>query len=113
MDTYNPDAFDNERRRLQELLQSLAGRDMKRFLTLDHQVYEDSALPARTKELLGLAASTALRCDDCICYHLRRARELGVSTEEVIDCFSVAMIVGGSVTIPHVRRALALWQEWP
>jgi len=112
MDTHNPDDYHSECQRLQELMQELAGRDMKRFLALDHQVYADSALPANTKELLGLAASTALRCEDCIRYHLRRAHELGVSTAEIVDCFSVAMIVGGSITIPHVRGALALWQEW-
>ena len=84
---------------------------MKRFFALDHQAYEPGALPTRTKELLGLVASTVLRCDDCITYHLVRCGEEGWNREEVIDALNVALIVGGSITIPHVRRAFAHMRE--
>jgi len=84
---------------------------MKRFFALDHQAYEAGALPTKTKELLGLVASTVLRCDDCITYHLVRCGEEGWKREEVIDALNVALIVGGSITIPHVRRAFARMRE--
>ena len=84
---------------------------MKRFFALDHQAYEPGALPTKTKELLGLVASTVLRCDDCITYHLVRCGEEGWKREEVIDALNVALIVGGSITIPHVRRAFARMHE--
>jgi ribonuclease HI len=81
---------------------------MKRFFALDHQAYE---LGTKTKELLGLVASAVLRCDDCITYHLVRCGEEGWNREEVIDALNVALIVGGSITIPHVRRAFARMRE--
>ena len=84
---------------------------MKRFFALDHQAYEPGALPTKTKELLGLVASTVLRCDDCISYHVVRCGEVGWKREEVIDALNVALIVGGSITIPHVRRAFARMHE--
>ena len=84
---------------------------MKRFFALDHQAYETGALPTKTKELLGLVASTVLRCDDCVTYHLTRCGEEGWKREEVIDALNVALIVGGSITIPHVRRAFARMHE--
>jgi len=86
---------------------------MKRFFALDHQAYEPGALPAKTKELLGLVASTVLRCDDCITYHLIRCGEGGWKREEVIDALHVALIVGGSIAVPHVRRAFARMHEIP
>ncbi len=84
---------------------------MKRFFALDHQAYEAGALPTKMKELLGLVASTVLRCDDCITYHLVRCGEEGWKREEVIDALNVALIVGGSIAIPHVRRAFARMRE--
>jgi ribonuclease HI len=84
---------------------------MKRFFALDHQAYEPGALDPKTKELLGLVASTVLRCDDCITYHLVRCAEEGWSRQQVIDALNVALIVGGSITIPHVRRAFARMRE--
>jgi ribonuclease HI len=86
---------------------------LKRFFALDHQTYEAGALDAKTKELLGLVASTVLRCDDCITYHLVRAGETGWTRAEVIDALNVALVVGGSITIPHVRRAFARMREIP
>ncbi len=84
---------------------------MKRFFALDHQAYEPGALDTKTKELLGLVASTVLRCDDCITYHLVRCAEVGWNRQQVIDALNVSLIVGGSITIPHVRRAFARMRE--
>jgi AhpD family alkylhydroperoxidase len=78
----------------------------KRFFRLDGQTYEEGALPARTKELLGLVASMVLRCDDCIAYHIDQCVKGGVSDEELWEAFDVALIVGGSIVIPHLRRAV-------
>jgi ribonuclease HI len=84
---------------------------VKRFFALDHQAYEPGALDTKTKELLGLVASCVLCCDDCITYHIIRCGETGWSRAEVIDALNVALIVGGSITIPHVRRAFARMRE--
>jgi AhpD family alkylhydroperoxidase len=84
---------------------------MKRFFALDHQAYEPGPLGTKTKELLGLVASAVLRCDDCITYHLVRCGEEGWKRDEVIDALNVALIVGGSIAIPHVRRAFARMRE--
>jgi len=84
---------------------------MKRFFALDHQAYEPGPLGSKTKELLGLVASAVLRCDDCITYHLARCGEEGWKRDEVIDALNVALIVGGSITVPHVRRAFARMRE--
>jgi AhpD family alkylhydroperoxidase len=84
---------------------------MKRFFALDNQAYESGALGTKTKELLGLVASAVLRCDDCITYHIVRCAEEGWKREEIIDALNVALIVGGSITIPHVRRAFARMRE--
>lgn len=85
--------------------------ELRRFFRLDGQVYEEGALPTRTKELLGLVASMVLRCDDCIAYHILRCKEEGVSDRELHESFSVALVVGGSIVIPHLRRAQAFLDE--
>ncbi len=77
----------------------------KRFFALDGQAYQDGVVPARTKELLGLVASMVLRCDDCVAYHIDQCIKLGVSDQELWESFDVALIVGGSIVIPHLRRA--------
>jgi len=79
---------------------------IKRFFALDTQAYEDGALGKKTKELMGLVASTVLRCDDCITYHIKECVRIGVNREEFLDAFNVALVVGGSITIPHLRRAI-------
>lgn len=84
---------------------------LKRFFALDHQAYQEGALDAKTKELAGLVASTVLRCDDCITYHLVRCAEEGWKRAEVIDAMNVALVVGGSIVIPHLRRAFARMEE--
>jgi ribonuclease HI len=105
------DDFQKFRTDLNEEILSCGHLGMKRFFALDHQTYEAGALGTKTKELLGLVASAVLRCDDCITYHLVRCGEEGWSRNEVIDALNVALIVGGSITIPHVRRAFARMRE--
>jgi len=84
---------------------------IKRFFNLDTTAFQDGALPVKTKELLGLVASMVLRCDDCIKYHLGKCFDEGVSDEEVWETFSIANLVGGSIVIPHFRRAVEYWDE--
>src|SRR2546421_6231271 len=84
---------------------------MKRFFALDHQAYEPGPLGTKTKELMGLVASAVLRCDDCITYHLIRCAEEGVTDAEFFETFNVILIVGGSITIPHLRRAVETLEE--
>ncbi len=85
--------------------------DIKRFFALDTRAYEDGALPVKTKELIGLVASLVLRCDDCITYHIVRCREEGTTRSEFLEAFNVGLVVGGSITIPHLRRAVATLDE--
>ncbi len=103
--------FEEERANLNELVLRRANLAIKRFFALDSDVYADGALPRRTKELLGLVASLVLRCDDCISYHLIQAREAGLRREEVLEALAVGLVVGGSIVIPHLRRAFALLEE--
>ena len=84
---------------------------INRFFTLDTKAYEDGALDAKTKEIAGLAASMVLRCDDCIAYHVIRCKELGLTDEQLFEVFNVGLIVGGSIVVPHLRRAVALLDE--
>ncbi len=84
---------------------------VNRFFALDGRAYEAGALDVRTKELLGLVASLVLRCDDCITYHVVRCREEGVTRAEAFEAMSIGLIVGGSIVIPHFRRAVARWSE--
>jgi ribonuclease HI len=86
---------------------SQADRSIKRFFALDHAVYEQGVLPRKVKELVGLAASTVLRCDDCISYHLIEAVGQGATSAEIVEALGIALVVGGSITIPHLRHALA------
>ena len=103
--------FEKFRAEMNEEILNCGHLGMKRFFALDHQAYESGALQGKTKELLGLVASAVLRCDDCVTYHLQRCAEEGWKREEVIDALNVALIVGGSITIPHVRRAFARMRE--
>jgi AhpD family alkylhydroperoxidase len=84
---------------------------MNRFFNLDTRAYETGALNVKTKELLGLVASLVLRCDDCITYHIVRCAEEGVTRDEVFETMSIGLIVGGSIVIPHLRRAVDRWDE--
>ena len=84
---------------------------VKRFLRLDAAAYENGALPGKTKELLGLVASAVLRCNDCIDYHLEQCVKLGYSREQIIDALNVALLIGGSIFIPHMRHAMLSLDE--
>jgi len=100
------EAFRRHRHRMNERIFEADHLGIKRFFNLDTAAYRDGALPGRTKELLGLVASAVLRCNDCIDYHLDRCAEEGWSDEEILDALNVALIVGGSIVIPHLRHAV-------
>src|SRR6187431_418425 len=106
-----PQDFNDYRQRMNDVILSHDNKVIKRFFSLDNQTYEDGALSEVTKELLGLVASMVLRCDDCIKYHLGRCHELGITTAQVYEIFAVANIVGGTIVIPHTRRAAEYWEE--
>lgn len=101
--------FNEYRENMNDRIMNADNKVMKRFFNLDTNTYQDGALPGRTKEMLGLVASMVLRCDDCIKYHLGKCHEMDVKTEELMEILSVANIVGGSICIPHTRRALEYW----
>lgn len=83
---------------------------LKRFFNLDTQTYSEGALSTATKEMIGLACSMVLRCDDCVRYHLGKCHELGITTAQVFEIFSVSSLIGGSIVIPHLRRAVEYWE---
>jgi AhpD family alkylhydroperoxidase len=99
------DEFDHYRAEMNEKLLGSGHLGLKRFFALDTQAYEDGALDRKTKELMGLVGSIVLRCDDCITYHIKQCAGCGVTRDQFLDAFNVALVVGGSITIPHLRRA--------
>lgn len=99
-------AFTEFRQRMNERILSEDNQVVRRFFALDTQTYKDGALSLKTKELLGLVASMVLRCDDCISYHIAQCKEAGVDRDEFFEAFSVALVVGGSIVIPHLRRGV-------
>ncbi len=103
--------FQRFRSELNEKILSRATIHTKRFFTLDAKVYESGSLDTGTKELLGLVASMVLRCDDCIAYHIDQCVRAGIRDDELFEAFDVALIVGGSIVIPHLRRAVAFLEE--
>jgi AhpD family alkylhydroperoxidase len=103
--------FVRERDRLNKLVMKHASLKMKKFYSLDAQAYLGGAIPKKYKELLGLVASFVLRCNDCIDYHLMRCRDEGVTDQELEEVLNVGLVVGGSITIPHLRRAFDRWLE--
>ena len=102
--------FNEYRSKMNEVILSKDNLVMKRLWNLDTNTYAEGALDVKTKELLGLVASMVLRCDDCIKYHLGKSHELKVSTKEMYEVFAVANIVGGTIVIPHTRRAAEYWE---
>ena len=94
------------RRRMNERILDHDNQVVRRFFALDTQTYKAGALDVKTKEMLGLVASLVLRCDDCISYHVAQCLEAGVSEDEFFEVFSVGLVVGGSIVIPHLRRAV-------
>ncbi len=98
--------FDAFRKRMNDRILAEPNQVVRRFFALDTQTYQPGALDRKTKELLGLVASMVLRCDDCISYHVGQCHAAGASREELFETFSVALVVGGSIVIPHLRRAV-------
>lgn len=108
----NPvDEFNSYRERMNEKILDADNLVLKRLFNLDTQTYKEGALPTATKEMLGLVASMVLRCDDCVKYHLGKCYDEGISTPQMYEIFAVANIVGGTIVIPHTRRAAEYWEE--
>lgn len=103
--------FNEYRERMNKEILSADNKVIKRIFNLDTNAFADGALPARTKELLGLVASMVLRCDDCVRYHLGKCKEAGFSKGEVFEVFSIASLIGGTIVIPHLRKAVDYWNE--
>jgi AhpD family alkylhydroperoxidase len=103
--------FREYRERMNERIMAGNNLVMKRIYNLDTNTYQDGELDAKTKEMMGLVASMVLRCDDCIRYHLEQCKKLGLNKKELFEIFSVANLVGGTIVIPHTRRALEYWED--
>jgi AhpD family alkylhydroperoxidase len=103
--------FNEYRSRMNEKIMAADNKVIKRFFNLDTNAYQEGALDVKTKEMLGLACSMVLRCDDCIKYHLGKCHECGLSDEEIYEVFAIANLIGGSIVIPHFRRAVEYWEE--
>jgi len=104
----NAAEYTKRREQLNERVLSKADLSMKRFFALDQDVYSEGALPKKSKELLGLVASAVLRCNDCISHHVIEAVGCGATNEEITEALGIALVVGGSITIPHLRHAMSL-----
>ena len=103
--------FNSYRAKMNDKILSQDNLVLKRLFNLDTNTYAEGTLNIKTKEMLGLVASMVLRCDDCIKYHLGKCKDEGVSTEELFEVFAIANIVGGTIVIPHLRRAVEYWEE--
>ena len=102
--------FNEYRGKMNEVILGKQNKVINRLFNLDTNTYMEGALSTKTKEMLGLVASMVLRCDDCIKYHLGKCHEQGISTDEMYEIFAVANIVGGTIVIPHTRRAAEYWE---
>jgi len=103
--------FNAYRQRMNERLMQEDQKILKRVFNLDTNAYMEGHLPVKTKELLGLGNSLVLRCDDCVKYHLQTCFELGISKEEVMEAMSISLLIGGTIVIPHLRRAVEFWDD--
>jgi AhpD family alkylhydroperoxidase len=102
--------FNDYRSKMNEKLLADNNKIVKRIFNLDTNAYAEGVLDVKTKELLGLVASTVLRCDDCVKYHLETSYKLGVTKEEMMEAMGIATLVGGTIVIPHLRRAYEFWE---
>ncbi len=102
--------FNEYRSRMNEKLLEDNNKIVKRIFNLDTNAFAEGALPKRTKELLGLGNSLVLRCDDCVRYHLEACHSLGIPKEEVVEAMSISLLIGGTIVIPHLRRAYEYWE---
>lgn len=105
------DQFNDYRSRMNEKILASDNKVIKRIFNLDTNAYAEGALDVKTKELLGLACSMVLRCDDCVRYHLGKCYEVGITDTEMQEAFAIATLVGGTIVIPHLRRAVEYWEE--
>lgn len=105
------DQYNEYRSRMNERILSADSKVVKRIFNIDTNAYTDGALPVKTKELMGLVASLVLRCDDCIKYHLLKCKENNMSEEELFELLGIATLVGGTIVIPHMRRAIEFWDD--
>jgi len=103
--------FSENRERLDKLVMKYAGINTKRIFSIDSKSYDDGAIPAKVKELIGLIASFVLRCDDCVTYHLIQCKKYEITGEELEEALEIGLLIGGSVTIPHLRRAYEVWES--
>ena len=103
--------FNAYRSKMNDKLLADNNKIIKRIFNLDTNAYAEGALNVKTKELLGLVASAVLRCDDCVKYHLESSYKVGASKEEVMETLSIATLVGGTIVVPHLRRAYEYWEE--
>ncbi len=105
------DEFNDYRAKMNDKILGSGNKVLKRIYGIDTLTYQEGALSTKVKEMLGLATSLVLRCDDCVKYHLEKCYAQKVSTEEIFEVFSVANVVGGTICIPHTRRAVEYWEE--
>ncbi len=103
--------FNTFREKMNKKIFEAENKVINRYFNLDTNAYMEGALPVKTKEMLGLVSSMVLRCDDCISYHVGQCFEINVSEQELYEVFSIALVVGGSIVIPHLRRAVEYWEE--
>lgn len=103
--------FQQYRQQMNERILEGDNKVIKRIFNLDTNTYKDGELPEVTKEMIGLATSMVLKCDDCVFYHLQRCYELGVTKCQVFEVFSIANLVGGTIIIPHLRKAVEFWES--
>lgn len=104
--------FRKYREKMNQAILDTDNKNIKRFFALDNRVYENGSLDKKTKELIGLVASIVLRCNDCILYHLDQCYQEKVTDEELYEAINVALIVGGSITIPHIRYIFEMWEQF-
>lgn len=102
--------FNDYRTKMNEKILSEKNTVLKRIFNLDTNAFAPGALEVKTKELVGLSSSMVLRCDDCVRYHLGKCHEIGVTTSEVFEVFSIANLIGGTIVIPHLRKAVEYWE---
>ena len=103
--------FNDYRSKMNEKILASDSLIIKRIFNLDTNAYAQGALDVKSKELIGLTCSLVLRCDDCIKYHLGKSYEAGLKKEEIFEVFSIALVIGGSIVIPHLRRAVEYWED--
>lgn len=111
MSEVNIQDFQEYRRKMDDRILEGDNKVIKRIFNLDTNAYKDGELPEVTKEMIGLATSMVLKCDDCVFYHLQRCYELGVTKKQIFEVFSIANLVGGTIIIPHLRKAVDFWDK--